>query len=391
MDLKALMQKLETINGSKQYLTESEEKEHADKKPCPPMSHVKKMCQDGKSVAEICKMHPDCDHTELKQMVADCKETMGKDKKKTDESIVFTSSIARSLAEEFGYELDERGGQFGYTPSAAQQAPVTSGTGIPVTDGSGNPVQSGSTPPAAPPAAGANPWEGKDPAKAAAWAKLSPEDQKWLGMADPTDNIILARAPSNGGFLGSLGFGKKKETPPAASGGATKPAAAPVSGAAKTDAEAAADKAKVQANLPANMSMNDYNKAMDRSEPEEPAASTTGTPPAGGAGGDAAVKATREKLTALLDKLEKTGGVTGSAPAPAAPAAPAKPASGGATKPATPAVSGAQSAGQSVGGAIKSGAQAVGDFAKGAYQGLTKESVTFEDDQTLLAIKNIRF
>jgi hypothetical protein len=46
------------------------------KKKCPPMSHVKKMCQDGKSVAEICKMHPDCDQKELKQMVADCKKTL---------------------------------------------------------------------------------------------------------------------------------------------------------------------------------------------------------------------------------------------------------------------------------------------------------------------------
>ena len=45
-----------------------------DKKKCPPMSHIKKMCQDGKSVAEICKMHPDCDQKELKQMVADCKK-----------------------------------------------------------------------------------------------------------------------------------------------------------------------------------------------------------------------------------------------------------------------------------------------------------------------------
>jgi hypothetical protein len=46
------------------------------KEPCPPMSHVKKMCRDGKSVSEICKMHPDCDHTKLKQMVADCKSKM---------------------------------------------------------------------------------------------------------------------------------------------------------------------------------------------------------------------------------------------------------------------------------------------------------------------------
>ena len=50
-----------------------------DKKKCPPMSHIKKMCQDGKSVAEICKMHPDCDQKELKQMIADCKKKMVKE------------------------------------------------------------------------------------------------------------------------------------------------------------------------------------------------------------------------------------------------------------------------------------------------------------------------
>ena len=67
-----------------------------------------------------------------------------------------------------------------------------------------------------------------------------------------------------------------------------------------------------------------------------PAASTTGKPPAGGAGGDAAVAATRAKFKALMDKLEKTGGVTGSAPA-------------------------------------------------------VKETLQYADDQTLLAIKNIRY
>ena len=43
-----------------------------------------------------------------------------------------------------------------------------------------------------------NPWEGKDPAKAQAWASMSPADQKWLGGADPTDPMILARAPNKG-------------------------------------------------------------------------------------------------------------------------------------------------------------------------------------------------
>jgi len=45
-----------------------------------------------------------------------------------------------------------------------------------------------------------NPWEGKDPAKAQAWAKLSPQVQQKLGMADPTDNIIISRMVK-GGFL----------------------------------------------------------------------------------------------------------------------------------------------------------------------------------------------
>jgi hypothetical protein len=59
----------------------------ADKKKCPPMSHIKKMCQDGKSVSEICKMHPDCDHKELKQMVADCKMKMNEAIKKNEKEL----------------------------------------------------------------------------------------------------------------------------------------------------------------------------------------------------------------------------------------------------------------------------------------------------------------
>jgi hypothetical protein len=43
-----------------------------------------------------------------------------------------------------------------------------------------------------------NPWAGKDSEKAAAWAKLTPEDQAWLGNADPTDPFILRRAPNKG-------------------------------------------------------------------------------------------------------------------------------------------------------------------------------------------------
>ena len=61
---------------SKKGVNPFAKKEETDKKKCPPMSHIKKMCQDGKSVAEICKMHPDCDQKELKQMVADCKKKL---------------------------------------------------------------------------------------------------------------------------------------------------------------------------------------------------------------------------------------------------------------------------------------------------------------------------
>ena len=50
-----------------------------DKSKLPSMAHIKKMCKDGKTVAEICKMHPDCDHKELKQMVADCRKKMIKE------------------------------------------------------------------------------------------------------------------------------------------------------------------------------------------------------------------------------------------------------------------------------------------------------------------------
>jgi len=53
--------------------------EYDEKKKLPSMAHIKKMCKDGKTVAEICKMHPDCDRTELKKMIADCKKKMVKE------------------------------------------------------------------------------------------------------------------------------------------------------------------------------------------------------------------------------------------------------------------------------------------------------------------------
>ena len=38
----------------------------------PSKAHITKMCKDGKTTAEICKMHPDCDQAKLKAMIKDC-------------------------------------------------------------------------------------------------------------------------------------------------------------------------------------------------------------------------------------------------------------------------------------------------------------------------------
>lgn len=76
--------------------------------------------------------------------------------------------------------------------------------------------------PAAAPAAGpASPWA-NDPAKDAAWKALTPEDQKWLGGADPTDKFILMRAP-------------KKGAPAPAAAPAAAPAPAPAATGATMD------------------------------------------------------------------------------------------------------------------------------------------------------------
>ena len=315
MDLKALMQKLETIN-TKQIVTES---------------------------------------VETKKVIT---ESVARRVVKESVDPVFTSSIARGLVEEFGYELVSE-------------------------------------------------------------VAFSPEQQAKMGKANPQDPYIVARVlgkdavplshftdPEDQAIAKRMGF---KDGP-----AATAPGAAPAGGlkrggtAAPTPTGAAANPmqqdpaqaaAAAQTGAAANPMQQDpaaqASRIADRMDAEAGASGAGQTPTAAAAqqgekaatkpaAADPAVAATREKFKALMDKLEKTGGVSGSAPAPAA-----KPAAT-ATKPAEP-VSGAQSAGQSVGGAIKSGAKAVGDFAKGAYQGITKESVSFEDDKTLLAIKNIRY
>ena len=136
MDLKALMQKLETIN-TKQIVTES---------------------------------------VETKKVIT---ESVARRVVKESADPVFTSSIARGLVEEFGYEVEE---------SALTENP-----------------------------------HANDPAKSAAWTALSPEDQKWLGGADPTDPYILARAPNKG---------KPAATAPGAGTKPTAPGAAPAPAAA---------------------------------------------------------------------------------------------------------------------------------------------------------------
>jgi hypothetical protein len=292
MDLKALMQKLETINKT-EILTEAEKKEttwtdKSGKKH--PATQVKGDKYTGKEAEKDAKP------------------------KKDDLDEHFTSAIAQALVEEFGYEVEE---------STLTENPHAS-----------------------------------DPAKSAAWAALSPEDQKWLGGADPTDPAILARAPNKG--------------KPAATAPGAAPAAAPAMTAAdQADADMGA---AMRANAAGG---NSTSAATGVGNPGEEAAAQAAqaAAPAAPAAVDPAVAATREKFKALMDKLEKTGGVSGSAPAPSAPA---KPATGAGTKPAA------------AGFANTGGGAAVGN-PNMAKQGVAKESVTYEDDQILLAIKNVRF
>ena len=53
-----------------------EVKEAKDEDKMPTKAHIMKMCKDGKSKAEICKMHPKCDQGKLKDMIDDCKKEM---------------------------------------------------------------------------------------------------------------------------------------------------------------------------------------------------------------------------------------------------------------------------------------------------------------------------
>tara|TARA_B100000214_G_scaffold58548_1_gene37890 strand:- start:5821 stop:6840 length:1020 start_codon:yes stop_codon:yes gene_type:complete len=53
----------------------------AEEGKMPSKAHIMKMCKDGKTKAEICKMHPDCDQGKLKAMIDDCQKEMKDDVK----------------------------------------------------------------------------------------------------------------------------------------------------------------------------------------------------------------------------------------------------------------------------------------------------------------------
>jgi hypothetical protein len=72
----------------------------------------------------------------------------------------------------------------------------------------------------------ANPYTGKDPVKAAAWAKLSPQIQANIGGADPTDRFIIQAMASGSSF------GRSKGINDANPDGTPKVAAAPAAPAA---------------------------------------------------------------------------------------------------------------------------------------------------------------
>ena len=81
-------------------------------------------------------------------------------------------------------------------PAPAQAGTPAAATSVDAAKAAGAAMNAEPAAPAAP-AAPAGPWPAGS-AQDKAWQALSPEDQKWLGGADPTDQMILARAPNGG-------------------------------------------------------------------------------------------------------------------------------------------------------------------------------------------------
>jgi hypothetical protein len=143
MDLKALIAKMDQIE-SKQLLNEG----------FPTVADAKARADKEKTTGKFDKkeLSTGTQYTRKSSTYDDGgkdKDQKKAEKKKKNEGVDFQGSIAQMLLREFGLEE------------------------------------------------AANPWA-NDPAKSAAWAALTPQDQKWLGGADPTDPNILARAPNKG-------------------------------------------------------------------------------------------------------------------------------------------------------------------------------------------------
>lgn len=117
-----------------------------------------------------------------------------------------------------------------------------------------------------------NPWQATDPAKAAAWTALSPEDQKFLGNSDPTDTMILARAPNKGRPTQNVApTSQQGQQLAAQTAGMDDPATAPSAGASSDgdagEAEAkAAMAAKTQPAAPTGQSATPAPAASDTGE-----------------------------------------------------------------------------------------------------------------------------
>jgi len=193
MDLKALIAKMDQIE-SKQLLNEG----------FPTVADAKARADKEKTTGKFDKkeLSTGTQYTRKSSTFDDGgkdKDQKKAEKKKKNEDVEFQGSIAQMLLREFGLEEAEA----------------------------------------------ANPWA-NDPAKSAAWAALTPQDQKWLGGADPTDPNILARAPNKG----------KPAAPaaPAAAPAAAAPAAAAPAAAAPAvgaSAEGNAGEAEAQAAMAA--------------------------------------------------------------------------------------------------------------------------------------------
>ena len=138
-----------------------------------------------------------------------------------------------------------------------------------------------------------------DPAKSAAWTALSPEDQKWLGGADPTDPYILARAPNKG-----------KPAAPAA-GGAAQPAPAQIMDPNQADKDDAQMGADMRANAAGG---NSTSAATGVGNPGEEAAATAQANAAPAAAQTAAIASGAQDDVTGVDAA-----VAAQAAAPAAP------------------------------------------------------------------------